>query len=510
MKTVSIFLIALVLVAGIVGCSSEPFGLNIASTEGGSVIVPGEGFFTYDEETVVNLTAEAEEGYRFVNWTGDVNTIADVESATTNINVSGYYFITAQFVAIYDLTISSTTKGNVTIPGEGTFTYDAGTVVSLNATPNVGCQFVEWTGDVGTIADVNAAATNVIMSDSYFITANFALEAQKLVASDGVESDFFGSSVSISGDRAIVGASSADVGGNYAQGAAYVFVRDDQGDWLEEQKLVASDGDAHDWFGHSVSISGDTAIVGAYWVGIGAENERGAAYVFVRDAQGNWLEEQKLVASDATAYNIFGWSVSISGDTIIVGAPGAYTEPAFHNGAAYVFVGDTQGNWLEEQKLEASDGVLRDRFGESVSISGDKVVVLAQPWGDDNPRIGAAYVFVRDGHGDWIEEQKMVASDGMVGDRFGGSASMSGQRVIVGAEYADIGANTEQGAAYVFVGDAQGNWTEEQKLVASDGMAGDWFGISVSMSGDVVMVSARGADGYEYRGAAYIFPWVPS
>jgi hypothetical protein len=147
--------------------------LNTSSTEGGSVTTPGEGIFTYDEGTIVDLVAEAEEGYRFVEWTGDVGNIADVHSATTTITMSGNYSITANFVAIYDLTISSMEGGSVIEPGEEVFTYDEGTIVDLVAEAEEGYRFVEWTGDVGTIADVYAAETTINMSGNYSITAEF-------------------------------------------------------------------------------------------------------------------------------------------------------------------------------------------------------------------------------------------------------------------------------------------------------------------------------------------------
>jgi len=149
------------------------YDLTISSTEGGSVTEPGEGVFTYDEGTVVDVVATPDAGYRFVNWTGDMGTIADVYAASTTITMNGDYAVTANFVAIYDLTISSTEGGSVTEPGEGVFTYDEGTVVDLVAIPDAGCRFVEWTGDVGTIADVHAASTTITMNGDYAITANF-------------------------------------------------------------------------------------------------------------------------------------------------------------------------------------------------------------------------------------------------------------------------------------------------------------------------------------------------
>jgi len=149
------------------------YDLTISSTGGGSVTNPGEGTFTYDEGTVVNLMAEAEQGYRFVNWTGDVDDIADVQAATTTITIKGDYAITANFMKTYTLTVGSTTGGSVTNPGEGTFTYDPGTVVNLVAEAEQGYRFANWTGDVDQIADVDAAATTITMNDDYAISANF-------------------------------------------------------------------------------------------------------------------------------------------------------------------------------------------------------------------------------------------------------------------------------------------------------------------------------------------------
>ncbi len=150
------------------------YDLTTSSTVGGNVTIPGEGVFNYDEGMIVDLVATPDAGYHFVNWTGDVVTIADVNAAATNITMNGDYEITANFIAQYDLMIDSTVGGNVTTPGEGLFPdYDAGTVVDLAATPDAGYRFVNWIGDVGTIADVNAATTNITMNGDYSIIANF-------------------------------------------------------------------------------------------------------------------------------------------------------------------------------------------------------------------------------------------------------------------------------------------------------------------------------------------------
>jgi hypothetical protein len=160
-------------VAFTIAVRPAPCDLTISSTEGGSVTEPGEGTFSYGEEAVVNLVATPDEGYRFGEWTGNVSTIADIYAAATNITMNGDYSITAEFIKRHDLTINSTEGGSVTTPGEGTFTYDEGTVVHLVAEADEGYQFVEWTGNVSTIADVEATATNITMCGNYSITAEF-------------------------------------------------------------------------------------------------------------------------------------------------------------------------------------------------------------------------------------------------------------------------------------------------------------------------------------------------
>jgi len=154
---------------------AKPYSITISSTEGGSVTIPGEGTFAYNEGTVIDLAVEADEGYQFINWTGDVDTIDDVDGPATTMTVNDDYSITANFEEKieYELTISSTGGGVVTTPGEGTFTYGEGDEVNLVATPNAGYRFVSWIGDVGTIADVKAAATTITMNGDYSITANF-------------------------------------------------------------------------------------------------------------------------------------------------------------------------------------------------------------------------------------------------------------------------------------------------------------------------------------------------
>jgi len=177
--------IAATLIAAMISCTTVRYDLKTSSSEGGSVTTPGEGTFNYEDGAVANLVATPDAGYHFANWTGDVDTIVNVEAAETTITMNGDYEITANFGKGYELTVSSSEGGSVTTPGEGVFTYAADMMVSLVASPTDGYRFLNWTGDVDTIADVNAASTTITMDDNYSITASFV--AQYVLTIDATE-----------------------------------------------------------------------------------------------------------------------------------------------------------------------------------------------------------------------------------------------------------------------------------------------------------------------------------
>jgi hypothetical protein len=316
-------------------------------------------------------------------------------------------------------------------------------------------------------------------------------EQQTLTASDGAVGKAFGAAVAISGDIVVVGAPGDDDG----EGAVYVFVGRD-GIWTEQQKLIACDGVVNDLFGNSVALNGQTLVVG----GFGDDGRQGSAYVFIQRG-GVWTEQQKLTASDALPSDMFGRAVTVDGDTIVVGSPregfGGPTPP----GSAYVFV-RRDGVWIERQKLTASDGTQTDSFGFQFSLSGETLVVSAA--GADSDR-GAIYVFVRSDD-IWSERQKLSASDRVAGDRFGRGIALSGTTLVVGATADDAGPNTNQGSAYVF-GLSDGAWTEQQKLTASDGVAGNLFGTSVALGGGSIVVSAPldNVGGNQFQGSVHVF-----
>jgi len=327
------------------------------------------------------------------------------------------------------------------------------------------------------------------------------VEQQKLLPSDVAANDRVGTPVAIDGDILVVGGGD----GTTSAGAAYVFTKSGS-TWTEQQKLVASDGQQDDRGGFSVAISGDTVIFGAPGEDAGGTSA-GAAYVFTTsDGGATWTQQQKLVASDASPDKYFGQSVSISGDTVVVGAYGD-DQVASDAGAAYVFT-RSGSTWTEQQKLVASDGQINDFFGLPVAIDGDIAIISA--YGDDQggTDAGAAYVFTRSGS-TWTEQQKLVASDAESGDYFGGNLAIDGNTVIVGSPYDGSGGVnfTGPGSVYIFTtSDGGATWTQQQKLVASDGQGSDRFGQSVAVSGDRAIVGAFLEDpGIANAGAAYVF-----
>jgi len=201
---------------------------------------------------------------------------------------------------------------------------------------------------------------------------------QKVTASDGAAGDLFGISMALSGDTALVGAWAHDVGANANQGSAYVFVRSGS-TWSLQQKLTASDGATGDEFGFSVALSGDTALIGAPTVDIGANLNQGSVYVFVRSGS-TWSQQSKLTASDGAAGDWFGYQVALSSDTALVGATNDTIGANAYQGSAYVFT-RSGTTWSQQAKLTASDGAADDQFGNSVALSGDTALVGAA---DDN------------------------------------------------------------------------------------------------------------------------------
>jgi hypothetical protein len=321
-------------------------------------------------------------------------------------------------------------------------------------------------------------------------------EQVKLTASDGARHDDFGRSVALSGDTALVGAKDAAAAG-VDGGSAYVFVRSGT-TWSEQAKLTASDAADNDHFGSSVAVSGDTAVVGAKDADA-AGSFSGSAYVFVRSGT-TWSQQAKLRASDAERNQSFGVSVAVLGDTALVGASDD-DDAGPGSGSAYVFV-RSGTTWSQQAKLRASDAAAFDRFGWSVALSGDTALVGASDDDDDGNVSGSAYVFVRSGT-TWSQQAKLRASDAAALDRFGFSVAVSGDTALVGVSLVDDSGFS--GSAYAFVRNGT-TWSQQAKLTPSDPTVFDRFGLSVAVSGHTALVGAHenNAPAFE-SGSAYVF-----
>ena len=382
--------------------------------------------------------------------------------------------------AVSSGSLEDTTVTNV----DNVFTVTPGTVASVfNLT---------FTASDGVNIDTSASSFSLSFGPDWTLTT----QQQKIQASDLQAYDYFGKAVAIDGDTAIFGVANEATGGS-AAGSAYIFTRSGT-TWTQQQKIQSTDIQANDNFGSSVAIEGDTVVVGAQYAP--ASNANGAVYIFTRSGT-TWTQQQKIVSSDTKAADRFGNSVSIFGTTVVVGAITESTGGA-GTGAAYIFT-RSGTTWTEQQKVQASDAQAADQFGSSVSISGNTVVVGANYEDTGGAEAGSAYIFTRSGT-TWTQQAKIQASDPQAGDQFGESVAIDGDTVVVGAQYEGTGA-AAAGAAYIFTRSGT-TWTQQQKIQASDVQASDLFGASVSISGETVVVGARLEDtGGSNAGAAYVF-----
>lgn len=332
-------------------------------------------------------------------------------------------------------------------------------------------------------------------------------ETAKLLPTDSETADQFGFSVAVDGDTAVIGA----FGEEDYRGAAYVFLRDGGGRWTQQAKLVASDGEAQDWFGRAVAVDDDRVLIGAK-LDDNLLIHGGSAYVFVRDEEtGTWTEEAKLIAYDETDFDQFGQSVALDDDTAVIGA---YTDDdnGTSSGSAYVFRRDEETEtWIQEAKLLAPDGTDYDFFGTSVALHDNVILVGASgpfPFFNVTGHPGSAYLFARDdATSEWIWQATLVPSDGAEYDRFGASVALDDEKAVVGAPYDDDNIENS-GSAYIFVPDEDEGWTEAHKLLpaAGAGKYSQLFGYAVAIEGDAAVIGAPLANvAGRYVGAAYLF-----
>ena len=369
-------------------------------------------------------------------------------------------------------------------------------------------------------------------------------EVSKVVAGDRISHTELGKAVSISNNYAVVGGRLDDndaTGKNplLDAGSAYIYERGADNKWKEVQKIVASDRRAGANFGWSVGISGNTIVVGAVYerfdaTGRNESTSEGAAYVYERGSDGVWKQTQKLLSSDRSGYNYFGTSVGIDGDIIVVGASGhsrdsTERQEGYVGDAGAVFVFERRGNsWRRTYKLLASDREHGGSMGNSVAISGNRVIAGA--WAHDYGRkgaermeaCGAAYIWERMDDGKWTRAQKLVASDGTPYDEFGYAVAIDGDNAVVGARNVTLDPTNDDGKlhsgeAYIFSRNENGEWKEVKAIIPEGRKEGDWVGASVGVSGNYVIVGSwRGDAKKPDIGVIYIYwknpagNWVPS
>lgn len=323
---------------------------------------------------------------------------------------------------------------------------------------------------------------------------------QRIENPEAYDADKFGAAVSISGQYGIFASPMDDYAGASNSGSAYVFQRT-SGGWEQVTHVGASDPRADDYFGRSVSISGDYCIAGAM-----AHNElgsngtdKGAAYIYRRDGS-DWVLDQKLLAPDATAHDFFGSSVAISGDWAAVGAYKDDDRGA-DSGSVYVFHRQN-GAWAFSAKLTASDGSPSAGFGMSLSLS-DQTLLVGAPYSNRaGTMTGSAYVFERTGES-WTETACMEPADSAAYDEFALSVSLRGDFALVAA-YVHDAAGTNAGAAYAYQRTGP-TWTQVSKLTASDALAYDLYGSSVAVDEDTAVVMSLRAAGGVTDARAYVY-----
>jgi hypothetical protein len=303
-----------------------------------------------------------------------------------------------------------------------------------------------------------------------------------LTASDAVTGGDFGQSVFISGKTVVVGAPGQD----FTNGEAYVFTESDSGVWAQQGlPLAPDDGGCCDKFGYSVSTSGTTVVVGADKAYIN-DVKTGAVYVFANSG-GTWNKIQTLTADDSNPGDMFGWSMALSGSTLVVSA-------VTHGGTGAIYVFTHSTTWTQRAELVGSQATDNDYFGDKVAISGKRIVAGGPGY---NQTTGAAWIFTGSG-AKWKQEAMLQAHDGQQNACFGWAVGISGSTVLVGAEQTAAGS----GAAYVFK--AKGSkWTEISDLSSTDGGSTPEFGYSASLSGKTALIGADGSDAGS--GSAYLY-----
>lgn len=343
--------------------------------------------------------------------------------------------------------------------------------------------------------------SKICICAALILVATTSLAAQDIIlAKDGKAEDYFGYSAAIDGNTVLVGAHKADINGAKDAGAAYVFVLGENG-WYQQAKLVAEPFFAGDTLGGNVALINDIAMLGV--IRRDDKGKDSGAVISYERQSDNWLQKQILTAPDAKPGDAFGQSISLTENYLIIGAP-RNDALGKDSGAVYIFKREN-GTWSYQTKITASDGAEGDLFGISVAIDGNTILVGADLHDEKEENAGAVYVYVLSNN-QWKQEAKLMASDGNKTDIFGVRVAISENTALVSARRDDIeGIGKDAGSAYIF--ERKGRiWTQKIKLTSPDGKADDRYGRGVALNKDTAIISAMNHDSKGVdAGALYVY-----
>ena len=344
------------------------------------------------------------------------------------------------------------------------------------------------------------AFSRLLLTLSLTASLNCHADPIKLLPSDGQPEDQFGYSVAIDGKTVLVGAHNVDLPHSPDTGAAYVFSLTSDG-WKQQAKLVAQPAFANDTVGGNVALHRDNALLGA--IKRDDKGEDAGAVISFEHIDTQWQQRQVLTADDAKPGDAFGQSIALNDRFLVIGAPHS-DAPGDDSGAVYVFARDNN-QWTHHTKLTANDGAAGDLFGISVAIDGNTVLVGADLNDEKAEKAGAVYAFVFD-DGQWQQQAKLMANDAGHTDIFGVRVALSGDTALISARRDDvIDVGKDAGSAYIFKRH-NGTWQQTQKLIAPDGKADDRFGRGVALVDDTALITAMHHDvSGKNAGALYVF-----
>ncbi|MDN5864932.1 MAG: FG-GAP repeat protein, partial [Gammaproteobacteria bacterium] len=324
-------------------------------------------------------------------------------------------------------------------------------------------------------------------------------QTQSFPAPDGTWGSGWGPSIIINGNTAFIGSYGATINGNVGQGAVYVYGKQN-GNWVQEEMITASDGQAYSYFGKVIAFSGNTLMVGSF---PGAHI--GSTYVFTK-SNGVWTQTQKITASDPDYWISLGHAIAINETTAFIRKTESNKQTGEEPPGKVLVYTKSNGSWMQTQMLGASDGMSGDHFGRSIAFNGTTAII-----GADNAEIdgsvfqGAAYIFTESGS-TWSQTQKLVASDGTANRWFGIWIALSGSRALIADQPYDNGTWLHQPQVYVFA-NTGGTWSETRRFASADTSGDDFFGSGIALDGTIALISAPddSSNGSQYQGAAYFY-----